>query len=293
MKRGFLYAVGAFSLWGVSPVFWKFIAHVPSIDIFGQRVVWTFVCVMLILFIRRSWGRVVEAAGDRRVLRLEFVAAALLSTNWLLWVWAVTSDHVIEGSLGYFMNPLVSIVLGMLFLGESLRPAQWIAVGLATAGVVWLTVQVGALPWIGLLLAFSFGFYGLIKKKLDLSPFEGLGIEMSILLLPAVLFLVVRAAAGAGSMGIGVPGDSLLLMAGGLFTAVPLLLFGAAVRRVPLAVIGLTQYLAPTINFVLGVAVYDEPFDGMRLVGFVAIWSGLAVFSQDFLRNARRVRRGV
>lgn len=290
MQRGFLYAVGAFSLWGVSPAFWKFLGHIPASDIFGHRVVWTFACVALILVSRRSWGRVATAAGDRRTLGLEFVAAVLLASNWLLWVWAVTSDHVIEGSLGYFMNPLVSVVLGMLFLGESLRRAQWFAVGLATAGVVWLTVQVGTLPWISLVLAFTFGFYGLIKKKLDLSPFEGLGIEMSVLLLPAVLFLVVRASAGDGSMGVGVPADSLLLMAGGLFTVVPLLLFGAAVRRVPLTVIGLTQYLAPTINFVLGVAVYAEPFDGVRLIGFVAIWIGLVVFSLDFLGSARRLR---
>ncbi|MDP7542630.1 MAG: EamA family transporter RarD [Acidimicrobiales bacterium] len=290
MQRGFFYAVGAFSLWGVSPAFWRLLRHVPSADIFGHRVVWTFGCVALILVSRRSWRRVAEAVGDRRILRLEFVAAVLLGSNWLLWVWAVTSDHVIEGSLGYFMNPLVSVVLGMLFLGESLRPPQWVAVGLAVVGVVWLTVQVGTLPWIALVLAFTFGFYGLIKKKLDLSPFEGLGIEMSVLLLPAMLFLVVRAASGDGAMGVGVPGDSLLLMAGGLFTAGPLLLFGAAVRRVPLTVIGLTQYLAPTINFVLGVAVYDEPFDGMRLIGFAAIWAGLIVFSQDFIRSARRMR---
>ncbi len=290
MQRGFLYAVGAFSLWGVSPVFWKLLGHIPASDIFGHRVVWAFACVTLILVSRRSWGRVVTAAGDRRTLGLEAIAAALLASNWLLWVWAVTSDHVIEGSLGYFMNPLVSVVLGVLFLGESLRRAQWCAVGLAAAGVVWLTLQVGTLPWIGLVLAFTFGFYGLIKKKLDLSPFEGLGIEMSVLLLPAVLFLVVRAAAGDGSMGVGVPADSLLLMAGGLFTVVPLLLFGAAVRRVPLTVIGITQYLAPTINFVLGVAVYAEPFDGERLIGFVAIWIGLVVFSLDFLGSVRRLR---
>ena len=291
MQRGLFYAVGAFSLWGMSPVFWKFLGHVPAVDILGQRVVWTFGCVILILVVRRSFGRMIEAAASRRVLGLECLAAVLVSSNWLLWVWAVTSDHVIEGSLGYFMNPLVSVVLGMLFLGESLRPPLWFAVGLAAAGVVWLTVQVGTLPWIALVLAFTFGFYGLIKKKLDLPPFEGLGIEMSVLVLPAVLFLVLRAAAGHGSMGIGVPMDSALLIAGGLFTAAPLLLFGAAVRRVPLSVIGLTQYLAPTINFVLGVAVYNEPFDKMRLVGFVAIWAGLIVFSLDFLRSARRIRR--
>jgi chloramphenicol-sensitive protein RarD len=290
MRRGFLYAVGAYSLWGLSPAFWKQVDHVPAIDIFGHRLVWTFACVALILLARGAWSAMPALFRDRRILGLEVVAAVLVTSNWLLWVWAIVSDHVVEGSLGYFMNPLVSVLLGMLFLGERMSRSQWVAVGLAVAGVVWLTVQVGHLPWVALALAFTFGFYGLIKKKLSLPTFESLGLEMCVLVVPAVAFLVVRGATGAGTLGTGVPVDSLVLVAGGLFTATPLLLFGAAARRVPLTVLGLCQYLAPSLNFLLGVAVYDEPFDRGRLVGFAAIWLALVVFSTDFVRNTRRVR---
>ena len=279
VRHGFLFAIGAYTLWGFSPVVWKSVEHVPAVDIFGHRLVWTFVCVFLIVVLRRSLPVV-----------FGLVEAVLLASNWLLWIWAVTSDRVVEGSLGYFMNPLVSVVLGVIFLGESLRSAQRLAVLLATMGVVWLTVQSGTLPWIALVLAFTFGFYGLIKKKLDLPAFEGLSLEMSVLFFPAVLFLVISAASGYGSIGVGVPRDSFILIAGGAFTAVPLLLFGAAARRVPLAVVGLTQYLAPTISFILGVAVYSESFDRARLVGFTAIWVALAVFSVDFLRSTSSER---
>jgi len=290
VRHGFLFAIGAYTLWGFSPVVWKSVEHVPAVDIFGHRLVWTFVCVFLIVVLRRSLPVVFGLVEEPRVLLSAFVAAVLLASNWLLWIWAVTSDRVVEGSLGYFMNPLVSVVLGVIFLGESLRSAQRLAVLLATMGVVWLTVQSGTLPWIALVLAFTFGFYGLIKKKLDLPAFEGLSLEMSVLFFPAVLFLVIRAASGYGSIGVGVPRDSFILIAGGAFTAVPLLLFGAAARRVPLAVVGLTQYLAPTISFILGVAVYSESFDRARLVGFTAIWVALAVFSVDFLRSTSSER---
>ena len=292
MQRGLLYAVGAYVLWGVSPVFWKGLASVPAVDALGHRALWTFVLVVVIHLARRSWRDVWDAAASPRIVALEAVAALLIGVNWLTWVWAMNADRVLEGSLGYFINPLVSVFLGVVFLGESLRRAQWVAVGLAAAGVVWLTADVGTLPWVSLVLGFSFGFYGLLKKKIDRPPLDGLAIEVSLLLLPAVAYLAIRAITGAGVMGPATPGVSLLLVASGAFTAVPLLLFAGATRRVPLSVIGIVQYLAPTLNFVLGLVVYDEPLDRRRLIGYMIIWLAVAVFATDgVLRGLRPMRQ--
>ncbi len=293
MGRGLAYGLCAYVLWGFSPVFWKALEEVPPVEVLGHRVLWTVVLLMVVHLARRSWRQVLTAASSPRVLGLEALAALLLGVNWLTWVWAMNSDRVVEGSLGYFINPLVSVFLGVVLLGESLRRAQWSAVVLATAGVVWLTVHVGALPWVSLVLGFTFGFYGLLKKKVDKPPLVGLGIEVSLLLVPALAVLVVRASDGSGAVGRSGTGVVVLLVASGAATGVPLLLFGAAARRVPLSVIGMMQYLAPTINLVLGVAVYGEQFDRGRLAGFVLIWLAVAVFAVDAYRYANRSVRSV
>jgi chloramphenicol-sensitive protein RarD len=204
----------------------------------------------------------------------------------------MNADRVVEGSLGYFMNPLVSVFLGVVFLRESLRRAQWVAVGLAATGVTWLTASLGSLPWVSLVLAFTFGFYGLCKKVVDRPPLDGLAVEMSMLILPALVFLAVRTVTGHGVLGPATPGELTLLIGSGAFTALPLLLFAGAARQVPLSVMGIVQYVSPTLNFLLGVLVYDELFDLRRLIGYLVIWTGLLVFATDGLYAARRAATG-
>ncbi|MBC8195617.1 MAG: EamA family transporter RarD [Acidimicrobiia bacterium] len=288
MQRGLVYAICAYTIWGLSPVFWKSLSSVPAADVLGHRALWIFVFVMVVHLVRRSWRDVIAAASSPRILVLEIVAAALLGTNWLTWVWAMNTDRVLEGSLGYFINPLVSVLLGVVFLGESLRRGQWAAIALATIGVVWLTVGVGSLPWVSLVLGFTFGFYGLLKKKIDSPPLVSLAIEVSVMIMPALVFLAFRTTGGSGVVGPSNPGTTALLVASGAFTGVPLLLFAGAARRIPLSLIGMIQYLAPTLNFLLGVFVYGELFDGGRLVGFTFIWVAVAVFAADGWRSARR-----
>jgi len=287
MNKGLAYALCAYTIWGLSPVFWKGLSSVPPVDVLGHRALWISVMLVVVHLVRNSWRDVLAAASSPRTVALEVLAAALLGTNWLTWVWAMNTDRVLEGSLGYFINPLVSVFLGVVFLGESLRRMQWVAIVLAAMGVVWLTVDVGSLPWVSLVLGFTFGFYGLLKKKIDSPPLVSLAMEVSVMILPALVFLAVRTVDGAGVVGPSNPGLTAMLVASGAFTGVPLLLFAGAARRIPLSLIGVLQYLAPTLNFLLGVAVYGERFDGGRLVGFALIWTGVAVFATDGWKSAR------
>ncbi len=211
----------------------------------------------------------------------------LIGTNWLVWVWAMNVDRVVEGSLGYFINPLVSVFLGVVFLGESLRRNQWLAVILAAIGVTWLTFSVGSLPWVSLVLAGTFGLYGLSKKLTEQSPMNGLTSEMSVLVIPALIYFFFRTFDGTETLSKASSTELLLLVASGLFTAAPLLLFANAVKEVPLSIIGLLQFLAPTAQFLLGVLAYDENFDMMQLVGFIIIWSALIIFITDSFRSSK------
>jgi chloramphenicol-sensitive protein RarD len=217
------------------------------------------------------------------------ISSLLIGTNWLVWVWAMNVDRVVEGSLGYFINPLVSVFLGVVFLGESLRRRQWLAVSLAAIGVIWLTISVGSLPWVSLLLAGTFGLYGLSKKLTEQTPINGLTSEMLVMLLPAFVYLLVCTFNGSQTLGGTNSLEVILLVASGCFTAAPLLLFANAVKEVPLSVIGLLQFLAPTAQFLLGVLVYDEPFDMMQLVGFIIIWSALIIFVTDNLNSSKLI----
>jgi len=256
----------------------------------GHRAFWTFVTVFIVHLIRRSWQDVRTAARQPRILALETLAGIIIGLNWLVWVWAVTNDRVLEGSLGYFITPLVSVVLGVVVVGERLRTAQWVAVMMGGVSVLWLTVDMGGLPWVSLCLAGTFGVYGLIKKKVDRPPLDMLAIELTVMLPVVVVFLGLRMAGGRDALASASPTETVALLGSGLFTAVPLLCFGAAVRRVPLSVVGVIQYLAPSVHFVLGVVAYDEPFGSGRLVGFVLVWLGLAVFTADGLRSGRVTR---
>jgi len=258
--------------------------HVPAIQILAHRFVWSF--IVLTAIIAASWQqrRAVLQAINARVVVLYAIAAVLIGANWFLYVYSVNNGFVVESSLGYFMTPLVNVLMGVVVFRERLRPMQWLAVAFAFSGVLWLTLAYGTLPWIGLALAASFGSYGLVKKKATLPSLEGLALETAVLVLPALVYLGAIDRSGSGAfLHLGVATD-VLLAAGGIVTVVPLLLFATAVRRVPLSVIGILQYIAPTIQFLLGVYVFHEPFTRTQLTGFGLVWLGLVVFTLDSVR---------
>ena len=288
MNKGLLYALGAYLAWGVLPIFWKMLHAVPAPEILSHRVVWSVVVVAGLLTYRRQWQWLKPALITRRTLLTFVVIALLISINWGTYIWAVNAGFLVETSLGYFINPLVNVVLGVFFLGERLRRGQWIAVGVAACGVLYLTLSYGSLPWIALTLAFSFGFYGLLKKTAALNALEGFSLEMVLIAGPALAYLLYRETAGIGAFGHAGLSTTVLLALTGLATALPLLCFAAAARRIPLSTLGLMQYIAPTMQFSLGVFVYGEPFTQARLIGFSLIWLALLIYSGERIFESRR-----
>jgi chloramphenicol-sensitive protein RarD len=287
MNSGTWYALGAFVLWGLFPLYFRQIAVVPPIEVVLHRSVWSLLFVLALLAALRRYGWLRELSAQPRRLLPFAVSAVLLSGNWLVYVYAIQTGQVVEASLGYFINPIVNVLLGVLVLHERLERAQWAAVALAAAGVLWLTLLNGRLPWIALVLASSFGFYGLMRKTASLGALEGLALETMLLaplVLPALLWWTL---AGHGAMGRGDHALDFWLVAGGPLTALPLLLFAAGARRLPLATVGLLQYLSPTIQLALGVWVFHEPFDRTLLAGFGFIWSALLLYSLDGWRRSR------
>lgn len=278
------YGVAAYSLWGLLTLYWRLFQHVPAIQVLAHRFVWSFVVLAAIIVASWQHRRATLDAIDRRVVALYAIAAVLIGANWFLYVFSVNNGFIVESSLGYFMTPLVNVLMGVVVFRERLRPMQWLAVAFAFSGVLWLTLAYGTLPWIGLALAASFGSYGLVKKKATLPSLEGLALETAVLVLPAVLYLGVLNRSGDGEFLHSGPTTDLLLAAGGVVTVVPLLLFATAVRRVPLSVIGILQYIAPTIQFLLGVFAFQEPFTLTQLTGFGLVWLGLIVFTLDSVR---------
>ncbi|HID88912.1 MAG TPA: EamA family transporter RarD [Anaerolineae bacterium] len=289
MNTGTWYAVSAYTLWGLLPVYWKWLRHVPALQLMSHRVVWSFVSLCTFLVITRRWSRFRAAIGDKRVLRIHLITAALIGINWLTYVWAVNAGFVVETSLGYFINPLLSVALGVIFLRERLRPLQWTAVGIAAMGVFYLTFIYGTFPWIALTLALAFGFYGLVKKTAPMGSLYGLTLETGILLPPTLGYLLFWKIQGEGAFLHTGPLFDLLLVGAGPTTAVPLLLFAAAAQRIPLSLVGILQYIAPTLQFLLGVLVYHEPFPPTRFVGFSLVWIALAILALDagLTRRAR------
>ena len=288
MNRGVLYALGAYFLWGVLPVYWKALIEVPALQILAHRVIWAVVCLGIYIALRKELGVLREGLNTPRRLVVILLTAGLLVVNWLTYIWGVNAGFIVETSLGYFINPLVSVLLGVIFLRERLRPLQWVPVGLAALGVFYLTFSYGRLPWISLSLAFSFGFYGLIKKTAPLESRYGLTLETGVLFIPALLYLMIVSARGEGTFFGNDVTTALLLIGTGLVTALPLLLFGMAAQRIPLTSIGILQYLAPTMQFLIGVYVYKEPFTTERLVGFMAIWLALIIYSVEGITARRR-----
>lgn len=286
MNRGILYAALAYTCWGLFPIYFHLLAGIPALEVVMHRTVWSLVFLLAILLVHKHWAWLPALLHKPRVLGAFALSALLLSANWLMYVWSVQNGHVVDASLGYFILPLVNVAMGYVLLRERPRPWQWVAVALAAAGVLWLTVQAGHLPWIALFLAFTFGFYGLLRKVATLGALEGLALETMILAPLAMAAMGWWASQGQGAL---VQGDmrmlGLLLLAGPL-TAIPLLLFAAGARRVPLTTMGILQYISPSLQFALGVWMFAEPFEHARFAGFALIWAALLVYSvEGWLRS--------
>jgi chloramphenicol-sensitive protein RarD len=276
-KNGILYGIGAYALWGFFLIYWKLLHHIPAAQLISHRIGWSFLVLMLVIFVTKQQADF-RSTINAHTVRIYFIAALLIGVNWLTYVWAVNANYIVETSLGYFINPLLSMLMGVIFLRERLRLAQWIPVGLAAIGVGYLTFVYGRLPWIALVLAFSFGFYGLVKKIAPLGPLYGLTLETGILFLPALAYLVFTEVNGTGAFLHDTTPVNILLVGAGVVTTIPLLMFASAAQRIPLTMLGVLQYIAPTIQFALGVFLYKEPFDQAHLIGFSIVWVALAIF---------------
>jgi chloramphenicol-sensitive protein RarD len=291
MNKGIWNGLAAYALWGFFPIYWKLLHEVPALQVIGHRISWSFILLIAVILLTKQWKEFRTAALVPKVIGIYAIAGVLLSINWLIYVWGVNSDFIVETSLGYFINPLISVLLGVVFLRERLRTMQWIPVGLAAAGVIYLTVTYGRLPWIALSLAFSFGIYGLVKKLAPLGSLYGLTLETALVFPIALIYLAFVGFNGAGSfLREGLLTD-LLLIGTGVVTSIPLLMFASAARQIPLTMIGVLQYIAPTLQFLIGVFLYHEPFDQSRLIGFSLVWLALIIFwVENYLANRAPVQ---
>lgn len=289
-RRGYLSGLAAYVMWGFFPIYFHLLLPAGAVEILAHRVVWSVVCVAAITTGMRRWRSVAALRHRPAVLAGVCLAAVLVAINWFVYIYGVNSDQVIETSLGYFINPLISVLFGVLIFKERLRPAQWTAIGLGAAAVAVIAVDYGRLPWIALTLAVSFGSYGLVKKRLALPPTDGLLVESSVLALPALAFLGTLTARGESTFASVSTGHTLLLIAAGIITAVPLLLFADAANRIPMTGLGILQYAAPILQLACGVFLFDEPMPRAEFVGFCLVWVALIVFTWDALRVAGRNR---
>jgi chloramphenicol-sensitive protein RarD len=288
MNKGIWNGIAAYTLWGFFPIYWKWLHQVPAIQVIGHRISWSFILLIVVILLTKQWKDFRLVALTSKTLGIYSIAVVLLTVNWLVYVWGVISGFIVEASLGYFINPLLSVLLGVIFLRERLRLAQWIPVALAAAGVVYLTTVYGRLPWIALTLAFSFGLYGFVKKLAPLGSLYGLTLETGIAFPLAVIYLVFVEWNGTGAFLHADMRTNILLISAGAVTIIPLLMFASAARQIPLTVVGLLQYITPTLQFLIGVFVYKETFDQAHLIGFGIVWVALIIFwVENFM--ARRV----
>jgi chloramphenicol-sensitive protein RarD len=288
---GVLNAIGAFLIWGLSPIYFKALAHVPAFEILLHRMVWSFIFLFPIVIFTGRWKEFSAAIANRKTLLILIGTTLLVSCNWFVFIWAINSGKILHTSLGYFINPIINVLLGMLFLKERLRPAQTVAVILAMAGVFYMTIEIGTLPWVSLFLAFSFGFYGLIRKTAAVNALVGLTVETMLLFFPASVYLYYIGTQSAGTfLAINVSTD-LLLMGAALVTALPLLLYTAGARRIHFATIGMLQYIAPSSTFILAVYIYNEPFQTAQIRTFILIWISLIIYSADSVIASRSGNR--
>lgn len=288
-RRGAVLAVAAFTFWGFTPLYYKLLDSVGAVEVLAHRILWTVVFGCLVIQFRRGWVRLGDALRRPRTLPTLLASSILVSGNWLIFIYAVQTDRVLDASLGYYINPLVNVLLGVVILGERMSIARGVAVALAATGTVVLATSHEGFPWIALSLAFSFGFYGLLRKQLDVPVVGGLVVETGFLLPATAVFLGWLTASGEAAMPSRGPAISLLLMAGGPVTMLPLLWFTQAARRLPLSVIGLFQYIGPTLSFLLAVFVFGESFTGIHAITFGCIWTGLVISTLDSLARARKL----
>jgi len=291
-KTGLLFGVGAYVLWGAFPLYWPLLEPASALEIVSHRAVWTLIFCIIILAITKALKNTLGTMRRPKVAAKLFLTSVLISINWLVYIWATNNGHVVEASLGYYINPLVMIGFGVIVLKEKMRPLQWASVCIASLGVLVLTFDYGRLPWVALALAFSWGSYGFVKKQLGLGALEGLAIETLIASLPYLLFLIYIGDKGSGQFGHG-PGITTLLISAGAVTAIPLLLFNGSTTRLPLTVIGLLQYITPTIQFAIGVWVRHEDMPHARWAGFLIIWVALSALAFDLVKSSRSVDNSV
>ncbi|WP_156290152.1 EamA family transporter RarD [Oceanobacillus salinisoli] len=290
-KLAIIYTVGAYLLWGFLPIYWKIINHVPSGEILAHRIVWSFVFMLVIILVVQKWRSFVDECKDilrhpKKCLSIA-LASFLISLNWLIFIWAVNSDHVIQASLGYYINPLISILFGIIVLKEKSTRSQNIAFLLAGIGVIYLTFSFGVFPWVSLLLAFTFGFYGLLKKTVNISSMFGLTIE-TMMVTPIALIYFILLPENTFAFGEMFSMTNVLLIGAGAVTAVPLLLFGSGTKHIPLAMVGFLQYIAPTLMLVIGVFLYNEVFTNAHLIAFLFIWAALIIYMASHYKRPVR-----
>ncbi len=291
LRRGVLFGIAAYTMWGLFPLYWPLLKPSGAVEILAHRMVWSLVAVAAVLAVRRHWSWFRPLLKQPMKLGLLVLAAMVVTLNWGTYIYAVNSEHVVESALGYFINPLVNVLFGVVLLRERLRPMQWVAVGFGALAVLVLTLDYGRLPWIALTLAVSFGVYGLLKKRANVPATEGLAIETLVLILPALGYIFFLHAGGQGTFADRGLGHALLLVGGGIATAIPLIFFGAAAIRVPLSTMGLLQYIAPILQFACGVLIAKETMPSSRWIGFSIVWLALAIFTYDGFRAARAAKR--
>lgn len=291
-KIGFFYAIAAFGFWGMVPLYFKSVQHVPPLEILGHRIVWSVPLTLLLIAISHDWKALGQAISSIKVIRTLVLSSMLVATNWFIFIYAINTNRVLQASLGYFINPLVSVLLGVVFLRERLQPLKIMAVLLAAFGTVTLTLSYGKFPWISLALAFSFGFYGLLRKTVRIESVNGLFIETSLIFPLAFCYLVFRGVKGDGAFGVIDWQTTVLLLLSGAVTTFPLVWFTCATRRLQYATIGILQYLAPTLQFLLAVFYYKEPFNITYIITFCFIWAGLGIFMADSIVQLRRHKVG-
>ncbi len=285
-RAGLLYGLAAYGLWGIMPIYFKWLQAVPSIDIVAHRIVWSLVALAVLVTLARAWDQVGAAVHNHRTLAILFLTALLIGTNWLLYVYAINSGHILAGSLGYYLNPLANILLGRFLLKERLSPLQWAAVAIAAGGIAVLAAGALGTLWISLTLCFSFATYGLLRKIIHVELLAGLTVETTLLFPVALGWLLLGGAEGRPMFGVN-DSETMLLLAAGVVSTVPLLCFTAAARRLPYSTVGILQFIAPTLQFLLAVAVFDEPFTRAHAIAFGCIWTALALYLGAMVRDRR------
>jgi chloramphenicol-sensitive protein RarD len=291
-NKGLLFGISAYIIWGLLPLYWKLVEEAGAYEILAHRGIWSLLICISLLALRKQLKSAYVMVRSSRTLSLLFLASGLLTINWGVYIWSVTVNRVVEAALGYYITPLINVTFGVLLLREKLRPSQWIAVALAAAGVVILTLGYGSLPWIALVLAISWGSYSLIKKSLNLGALETLSLETLFAFLPNLVFLFIIQGNGSAEFG-STWTISLLLFGAGAATVIPLLLFNGSTTRLPLSTVGLLQYITPTIMFFIGIFINNEDISMTKVIGFAFIWLALAVLSRDLYRSSRPLDDGI